>query len=290
MNKTKLTKHYINLYICFFLFASIGYASREIKIPAPYLLLLLNFIGYISTYIITGTYKIRFNKSCIITSIFFSFDLFCLFIAYRHIDYSIVIALHYTAPIIITIISPIIFKNKFTIQDFLSSLIGLIGVFLIIQHTLNQDSYNLTGLVFSILSGFSLAANIIASKITANKHSDFVNLTLQYNFNMFVITAFIVIIWEFVDPNLTFSIDTQSFILLIIFAFLLKALGSLMFNSAIRYIPATSIGQIAYTEVFWACFMGISIYQEKLHSQQIIGTIFIVLVPYIPKLINSFKK
>ena len=276
---------YFCLYFSFFAFATLGIMSKVVSLPVIYIMLFLNFFGFLGSTIILRRWRFSFNKECCFTSLVFSVDIFCLIMGYIYAGVAVTLALHYSAPIIVTLLSPFIFKIKFKVSNIISVIIGFIGVILVLANSLfdSEVKQSTLGIFFATLSGLTLAFNIIFSKITVQKHRDYKGLVLQYNFNMFILSFVAFVILLFFDDKSYLSLENfnlRNILLLAFFSIFTKSFASLLFNSSIRFVAAQKVGRMAYTEVMWGILFGIFFFNESLKWTQIIGIALILSAGY----------
>ena len=254
--------------------------------PIPILLIIITISAFITLSVFQKSISITFNKISLIVSIILVFDLLLLVYSFKYVNFATVIGLHYFGPIIVTIASPIILKEQIKFNDILFSIIGFIGVIILIIHELSFDftsNNHKIGVIAALLSAFTLAGNVLYQRLNMKTRENYINAVKEYNFKMLIIYLFIILpLWIIFDidnfsNNLTISLTTFNLLLAIVAGIVIQGIAMILFNSSIRFISASDVAKMSYTEVMWVILLGGIIYKENLYLLQTLGIILILL-------------
>ncbi len=213
-------------------------------------------------------------------------DLLFLFFALRRISFATTIAIHYSGPIIVSVLAPPILGERFSPRGLLFAIIGAIAVFGLCKVALHgpNDSQAWYGIIFAIASAFTLAGNIIFQRLYMTQQSSFGNAVFQYNLYMAIGYLLLVFMWPATGHDINFSLKgamTQQLILGFVAGLLTQGLAMILFNSAIRYLDSQTVSRMAFLEVVFTILLGALIYNETVSPMQISSIAVIVVVVYL---------
>jgi len=275
-------KYYISIFSSYILFSLLGIISRNIHFPFFVTLSIMSFFGFFISFVfyyyvnknIISLFK--FDIHSFFVSIIFVFDLTFLFVAFKYVNFSTVIILHYFAPVLV-----ILFNNrKIEKIDLFITSIGFLGIFFIFQDNLNINTFDSNyylGILFSFLSSFTLAGNIIYQHKYVNKlNNNYVIAVIKYNFYMFLIFSFFLF---FIKYDISIIINNINDLYYSILAgIFIQGIAMLLFNYSIQFININNIAKISYSEILFVTFFGFLFYDEVINFLQFIGLMLIVLV------------
>lgn len=184
--------------------------------------------------------------------------------------------------------SETILKEQTNTKDILFSVIGFLGVVLLFIHELRFDGnyLHLLGIISAFLSSVTLACGIMYQRLYMKKQSNYIMAVRQYNAYMFIICLLgIIPIWVLLnfEENITLlvtSFTLKNIIIATIAGVIIQGIAMILFNSSIRFIQASTIARMSYTEIFWVVILGAVIYNQHLYPLQIVGIAIILLVSY----------
>lgn len=175
-------------------------------------------------------------------------------------------------PILVVILSYFIFKEEFTMQKFIAMLFALVGCFLVVK-AYNSASFklNLTGIIWGLISGFTVALQNILGKLFLKEYSYKTQLIYSFLFAT-------IFLWLFVPPwTLVHSISGSSSLMNIV---ALGIFATLIPNEAIvkalQYIESGKASIVASIEPVVACILAFIIFGELFELPQLIGVFLII--------------
>lgn len=276
-----MKKSYIKYIFALLLFGSNGIVAQQIDMDSTNIVLVRTFIGSVLLLTIFYLSKNRIDfkntdkKSLIyltISGIAMGCSWMFLYSAYQQIGVGIASLLYYTGPIIVMILSPIIFKEKLTIQKCICFSVVLIGIFLL---NIQQGKFELksTGFILGILSAVMYSVMVIANK-KAVKITEMKNASLQLLISFLTVLVYLLIKGEFLTslPQTPFQ-----WLWLIFLGLFNTGIGCYLYFSSIGNISVQSVSILGYIEPLSALVFSVVLLKEKFISIQIIGAILILV-------------
>lgn len=192
-----------------------------------------------------------------------------LYEAYRRIGVGISSLLYYCGPIIVIALSPILFKERLTVNKIIGFIIVFCGVVL-----LNINTFDKSGNTFGVICGL-LSAVLYAFMIIFNKKATdivgFENSLLQLFFAFFTVAVFVGI-----TAGYNFKIPTESIIPILILGLLNTGVGCYFYFSSITNLKVQTVAVCGYLEPLSAVMFSAFILKEKLLTMQILGIFLII--------------
>lgn len=192
-----------------------------------------------------------------------------LFEAYAQIGVSIATLAYYCGPVIVVILSPIIFKEKMTAAKLLGFLAVLLGMFCVNGQALLRGGVS-WGLVFGILSAFMYAFMVIFNKKA-------VSITVLENPMWQLITSFITVaVFISLKQGFSIHIATGSLLPILLLGIVNTGIGCYFYFSSIGDLPVQTVAILGYLEPLSALFFSAIFLGESLIFLQIIGAVLIL--------------
>ncbi|MCI6738086.1 MAG: EamA family transporter [Intestinibacter sp.] len=189
--------------------------------------------------------------------------------AYKQIGVSIASLVFYCGPIIVMIVSPILFKEKLTLPKILGFITVFCGVFLV-----NGQISHGGNIKFGLFCG-TMAALMYSLMIIFNKQAkDIVGLensTIQLVAGFVVVAVFIGIKQRFV-----IDVPASSWIPIFILGSVNTAIGCYLYFSSICELPVQTVAVCGYLEPLSAVVFSVLILGEVMSLPQIIGAVMII--------------
>ena len=192
-----------------------------------------------------------------------------LFEAYAQIGVSIATLAYYCGPVIIMVLSPIIFKEKMTAAKLLGFLAVLLGMFCVNEQALLQGNVS-WGLVFGILSAFTYAFMVIFNKKA-------VSITGLENPMWQLITSFITVaVFLGLKQGFSAHITSENLIPILLLGIVNTGIGCYFYFSSIGDLPVQTVAICGYLEPLSALFFSAAFLGESLNFVQIVGAVLIL--------------
>jgi drug/metabolite transporter (DMT)-like permease len=261
-------------------------------------LLLFGFNGIVASYIILNSYEIVYLRT-LIASIFLIFifalskqkvqfwknkshflylvisgvamgaSWIFLFEAYTQIGISIATLAYYCGPVIVMILSPLIFKEKMTNAKLLGFLAVIIGMLCVNGQAFTQGRISL-GLMFGIFSAIMYVIMVVFNK-KAKSIVGLENATCQL-----VISFITVAIFMSLKQGFSVYMIEGNLLPILILGVVNTGIGCYLYFSSIGHLPVQSVSILGYLEPFSALIFSATILGEKLSLVQIVGAVLIL--------------
>ncbi len=190
------------------------------------------------------------------------------FYSIRYTTVSIAVLLLYTTPIYVTLLSPLVLKEKITPRSIVALALSVMGVVMVVQPQ-SRDSINIIGVALGLASGLLFALMILTSR----KIRDIYTVTAQATWSM--------IISIIVFSPFAFAVSAQvlknDLFLIILFGLLPTAIGGILYFNGLRWVKAQSASIISLLEPVSAVVFAFIILSEPIAITTVIGGGFILL-------------
>lgn len=273
MKKTALYKYIIAL----LLFGSNGIVASFIELGSLKIVLLRTMIGsilLISLFFFTGG-RLSFYKHkkqsifLAISGIAMGASWMFLYEAYARIGVSISSLLYYCGPVIVMVLSPIIFKERLTLNKTIGFLSVLAGVLLI-----NGNAIGGSGDVFGIICGLMSAVMYSAMVIFNKKAEKIIGLE---NSTVQLFVAFLTVaVFTGLKQGYAMDISIKSILPIFILGLLNTGIGCYLYFSSIGKLQVQTVAICGYLEPLSAVVFSVLFLKEVMLPMQIIGAVLIL--------------
>ena len=189
--------------------------------------------------------------------------------AYDEIGVSLASLAYYCGPVIVMILSPILFGEKLTRIKVCSFLVVLVGIFLV-NGTAFDNGVSVWGLACGLLSAVCYSLMVMFNK-KAKDITELENSMLQ----LFV--AFLTVaIFVGIKQGYRMEIDTQSIIPILVLGLLNTGIGCYFYFSSIGKLPVQTVAICGYLEPLSAVVFSVIFLKETMLPIQIIGAVLII--------------
>ena len=275
--ETMKDKSVFKYIVALLLFGSNGIVASYISLTSYEIVFTRTLIGslFLILIFISSKQKVRFwrNKPhflyLVISGVAMGASWMFLFEAYAQIGVSIATLAYYCGPVIVMILSPIIFKEKMTAVKLLGFLAVVLGVFCVNGRSLLQGTVS-WGLVFGILSAFMYAFMVIFNKKAAS-------ITGLENPMWQLITSFITVaVFLGLMQGFSVHIAPGNLIPILLLGIVNTGIGCYFYFSSIGDLPVQTVAILGYLEPLSALFYSATFLGEALSSLQLIGAVLIL--------------
>lgn len=192
-----------------------------------------------------------------------------LYEAYQQIGVSIASLAYYCGPVIVMILSPILFKENITWAKILGFLAVLAGMFCVNMQALSEGKTT-WGLFCGIMSAVMYASMVIFNKKAKN-------ITGLENSMWQLITSFVTVaIFLGIRQGFSLHIEPSSVIPILILGIVNTGFGCYLYFSSIGDLPVQTVAICGYLEPLSAVIFSVIFLNETMDSVQIIGTMLIL--------------
>ncbi len=194
-----------------------------------------------------------------------------LYASYEYISTGLATTLHFIYPLIIVVVSALIYREKIKGAKLLAVMLVTVGVFMFIDLNSRADK---AGVILAVLSGVFYSFYVIYMAHSGIDRMDYVKLT----FYMMIIMSAGTLLFGVLAGGLDFKpIDKMGWVFSAIVSILIS-LGALpMFQAGVRYEGASTAGIISAFEPITTIILGAVFLGETMGIVQYIGGAVIIL-------------
>ena len=268
---------YLKYIFALLLFGSNGIVASMIHLSSYEIVLLRTLIGsllLIAIFFIARE-KLTFYKYktqsvfLAISGIAMGTSWIFLYEAYDEIGVSLASLAYYCGPVIVMILSPILFGEKLTKIKVCSFLVVLVGIFLV-NGTAFENGVSIWGLACGLLSAVCYSLMVMFNK----KAKDITGLE---NSMLQLFVAFLTVaIFVGIKQGYRMEIDTQSIIPILVLGLLNTGIGCYFYFSSIGKLPVQTVAICGYLEPLSAVLFSVIFLKETMLPIQIIGAVLII--------------
>ena len=268
---------YIKYLLALLIFGTNGVVVSHISLNSYEIVFIRTLMGcalLVALYLSTRP-KISFYKHkqsflfVVISGVAMGVNWMALFEAFQQIGVSISILISYCGPVIVMVLSPVLFKEKLTPIKIGGLVAVLFGLFLVNKQALEFGQPSV-GLVFAGISTCMFAAMVIFNK-KATKIVGMENATLQVISCLVTVTIFVGF-----KQGLVIHVATTDWIPLIILGLINTGVACYLYFSSIGYLPAQSVAICGYLEPLSAVVFSALFLKEILSPIQLVGAVLII--------------
>ena len=227
----------------------------------------------ISGYLIATRQKIEFSKIkkelllllCSGTAMGFNWIL--LFQAYRYTTVSVSTLSYYFAPVIVTVLSPILFREKMTRRQIICFVMSTIGLVLVINVSgLDDNPSHLIGILFGLGAACLYATVVLVNKFIKNV-SGIHRTLLQFLAAIIVLTPYVACTGGF-HPEV---LDSVGWICLLIVGLFHTGIVYCMYFTSLKELSGQEASILSYVDPLVAVVVSVVVLHEPITVLQIIG-------------------
>lgn len=186
-----------------------------------------------------------------------------LFEAYRYTTVSTATLCYYFAPVIVTLLSPILFREALTPRQILCFVMATLGLVLI---TGVEGRGNLTGILFGLGAAAFYAAVVLLNKYIRHTAG------IQRTFLQFLAAIVILIPYVASTGGVTLSrLNSIGWVCLLVVGIFHTGITYCLYFSSLKAIPGQSAAILSYIDPLVAVLISVTVLQEPLSWQQALG-------------------
>jgi len=216
----------------------------------------------------------------LISGMAMGFNWIFLFEAYKYTTVSIATLSYYFAPIIVTLVCPIVFKEKLTIKQIICFIASTLGIVLItdLGHLGNNNH------ILGILLGLT-AAVLYATVIILNKYIKSIG-GIHRTFIQFLAAIIVLIPYVLFTSGINIgSLNSDGWVNLLIVGIVHTGITYCLYFTSLKELPGQNAAILSYIDPVVAILISVFVLSETMSLVQIIGGILIITFT----LINELK-
>ena len=270
-------KHYLKYILALLLFGSNGIVASLIDLSSYEIVLLRTMIGSLLLIAIffLGKGKLTFYKHkkqfafLFVSGVAMGTSWIFLYEAYSQIGVSVSSLLYYCGPVIVMVLSPLIFKEKLTWVKIVGFIAVLCGIFLV-----NGNSFGEGGNGFGIFCGIMSAVMYSFMVIFNKKAKDITGLenSMLQLFISFLTGA----VFVGIKQGYAMSIDPSDIVPILVLGLINTGIGCYFYFSSIGKLPVQTVAICGYIEPLSAVFFALIFLKEAMLPIQAVGAVLIL--------------
>ena len=272
-----MKKSYFKYLLSLLLFGSNGLIASRIALSSSEIVLLRTMFG---TLLLLGIFvfsrkKFTFLKhkrqfACLaISGIATGLSWIFLYEAYNQIGVSTASLLYYCGPVIVMVLSPLLFKEHLTLVKVTGALSVLLGIFLVNGHAL-QGGKTGFGLFLGVMSAIMYAIMIIFNK-KAIQITGMENSLLQLAISFLTVAVFVGL-----KQGYHISIALSDWTPILVLGLLNTGIGCYLYFSSIGNLPVQTVSTCGYLEPLSAVLFSVLFLNEAMNLQQALGAVLVI--------------
>lgn len=276
------------------IFGTIAIFIKKIPLPSAEIALYRAILAsvLIAIFLLIRKQSIDFRKLkkslpiLLISGIAMGFNWIFLFEAYNYTSVSTATLSYYFAPILVTIVSPILFKEKLTIKQIICFLMSTIGIILITDLAdLNSSSTSILGIALGLIAAF-----LYATVITLNKFLKEID-GITRTFLQFLSAICVLIPYVLFTGGINVSVlDSLGWVALLIVGIFHTGITYCIYFSTMKDLDGQSVAILSYIDPLVAVFISVFILGESMSILQIVGGALILGFTLLNELPLPFDK
>ena len=202
-------------------------------------------------------------------AVFFSALPCILYASYNYIDSGLATTLHFTYPVVVTLISALLFKTKVGKVNMICVLMCTAGVLLMYNA---QGKGDATGMVLALLSGLVYSIYIVALE-----RSDLKGLpVLLVIFWLSVFCSLFIMAFAIPTQNLVLNIGWKVWIPYSCLGFIATFIGASFFQLGVARCGAVRSSLLSTVEPITSVIIGLIVFDERLGLRNVVGIALIL--------------
>ncbi len=195
-----------------------------------------------------------------------------LFEAYRYTSVSAATLSYYFAPVIVTAVCPILFREKLTAKQIVCFIMSTLGIVLITGTvSISGGGRDLIGILFGLGAAVFYASVVLLNKFI--RDVDGIHRTLL----QFLAAIVILIPYVALTGGVTLgTMDGRGWICLIIVGLLHTGVTYCMYFTSLRHLPGQEAAILSYIDPLTAVVISVTVLGESMTAPQIIGGVLIL--------------
>ena len=189
-----------------------------------------------------------------------------LFQAYRYTSVSTATLCYYFAPVIVTALSPVLFRERLTRKQLFCFAMATLGLVLITGLEPSAGSANLTGILFGLGAAVFYAAVILLNKYIRSTAG------IQRTFLQFLAAIVTLIPYVAATGGVTLSrLDSTGWLCLLVVGILHTGITYCLYFSSLKALPGQRAAILSYIDPLVAVLISVTVLREPMTWQQALG-------------------
>ena len=261
-----------------FLYGTIGFFLHFVKYSSEFVVLGRGVLGSLFIFLVLSLKKEKIDidaikrnlKTLLISGFALGFNWVFLFAGYR---YGIAISslCNYMAPIIVVVISILVYKQKISKPQILFIIMAFVGMLLLIGVIGGDLKGDIRCVIYGLLAAFGFVILVLCNKRLTNIKP------LEKTLVQLLASALIVLPYVILNDGFPKEFDLTSTLIVLVLGILHTGVAYICYFSSIDVLPAQSIAILGYLEPVLNFVIGALVFHEELGVSSIIGAVLILI-------------
>ncbi len=207
----------------------------------------------------------------LVSGVAMGFNWILLFEAYKYTTVSIATLSYYFAPVIVTLVCPILFKEKMTGRQMLCFVMSTLGIVMITGIGDAGGSKNMLGIALSLGAAMLYASVILINKFIKNVEG--IHRTLL----QFVAAIAVLLPYVLVTSGVTLGgLNTFGWVNLLIVGLVHTGLAYCLYFPSLKELPGQKAAILSYIDPLVAVLVSVTVLGESMTLPQAVGGLLIL--------------
>lgn len=194
-----------------------------------------------------------------------------LFEAYKYATVSVATLSYYFAPVIVTVVSPLLFREKLTFKQIICFAMSTVGLVMITGIGDISGNSNIIGILFGLGAAVFYATVVLLNKFIKNVDG------IHRTFLQFLAAIVILIPYVIFTSGVTLQgLDSSGWINLLIVGLVHTGITYCMYFSSLKELPGQKAAILSYIDPLVAVLISVAVLGENITLIQIVGGILIL--------------
>lgn len=195
-----------------------------------------------------------------------------LFEAYKYTTVSVATLCYYFAPVIVTAVCPLLFKEKLTLRQIVCFVMSTIGLVLLIGVTdISGGASNLKGIAFGLGAALFYAMVVLLNKFIKGVAG------IQRTILQFISAIAVLLPYVLLTGGITLStMDSTGWICLLVVGLFHTGVCYCLYFSSLKELPGQEASMLSYVDPLVALLVSVFILGEQILPIQILGGLMIL--------------
>ncbi|MBR2620042.1 MAG: EamA family transporter [Firmicutes bacterium] len=261
------------------IFGTLGPFVRNISVSSGELALYRAIMatGLVGVFLLITKQKIPFDKIkkevplLLASGVAMGINWILLFEAYKHTTISAATLSYYFAPVIVTVVCPLLFKEKLTGKQIVCFIMSTLGIVMITGIGDMGGGNNIIGILFGLGAAVFYATVILLNKFIKNVEG------LHRTFMQFIAAVVTLIPYVMLTSGVTLGgMDSVGWINLLIVGLVHTGITYCMYFSSLKELPGQKVAILSYIDPLVAVVISVTVLGETMTLWQVIGGLLIL--------------
>lgn len=276
----KIKNPRIMLIVSMIFFGTIGLFVRNISLTSGEIALYRAILAVvlIGIYLLLSKQKISLNELkkdiilLFVSGVAMGFNWLLLFEAYKYTTVSVATLSYYFAPVIVTIVCPILFREKMTIKQLLCFIMSTLGIVMITGiGDLGSSNTHHIGILLGLGAAVLYATVIILNKFIKNVEG------IHRTFLQFIAAIVVLLPYVLFTGGIHLAnLELKGWICLLIIGLIHTGVCYCLYFSSLKELPGQKVAILSYIDPLVAVLVSVLILSETISGWQILGGLLIL--------------